>query len=138
MQRVFPNSILAAIGLLLALVNGAAIYFHLFYSIWWLDIPMHVVGGLWVALIALAFYFSPRMREPKRRTDPAVLAIGVLSAFAVGLLWEVFEFSLDTYVTLSVHDMSDTLNDLLNDLIGATIAADIFVTEKFNRICHDK
>jgi len=122
------------IGLLLAVVNGRAMYFHLFYHYWWFDIPMHFIGGLWLAFIALAYYYSPRLAEPKPHGDPSVLIIGVLFALFVGLAWELFEFSLDTFVTFAPHDMNDTLNDLLNDMIGAVFASEIFVTEKFNSL----
>jgi uncharacterized membrane protein len=124
--------VIAALGLLLAFANGLALYFHFFYYYWWFDIPMHVVGGLWLAFIALAYYYSSRLAEPKPHGDPSALIIGVIFAFMIGLAWELFEFSMDTFMAFSPHNMSDTLNDLLNDMIGAVFASEIFVTEKFN------
>jgi len=126
--------VIAMLGLFLAVMNGVAIYFHFFYFYWWFDIPMHVIGGLWLAFLALAYYYSPRFSEPKQHGDPSVLIIGVLFAFVVGLSWELFEFSLDKFIAFAPHNMSDTLNDLLNDMIGAVFASEIFVTEKFNRL----
>lgn len=133
MARKFSGWILASLGLFIAISNAIAIHYHLYYHLWWLDIPMHVVGGLWVALLALTGYYSPRVREPKRHGDPAALRIAVLSALVIGLAWELFEFSLDAMIVFGPYDMSDTLNDLLNDVTGAAFAALIFVTEKCNR-----
>ncbi len=132
MDRKFPYWILAALGLLLAVVNAFAIYHHLFFYIWWLDIPLHLLGGLWIGLLVLAYY-APRFREPDLLSDPAVLRTAVIAALVVGLFWEVFEFSLDRFIVINTHDMHDTLDDLLNDVIGAVFAAEIFVMEGFNK-----
>ncbi len=134
MDRAFPYWILAALGLLLATVNAFAVYYHLFFYVWWLDIPLHLLCGLWIGLLVLSYYYSPRFPEPKFRSDPAVLRTAVVAALIVGLCWELFEFSTDKFIVIGAHDMQDTMNDLLNDIIGGVFAAEIFVTEGFNKL----
>lgn len=134
MNKQFPTWILAGLGLILAIANAVAIRFHLFFFVSWLDIPMHVIGGLWVGLLTLAYYYSPRIKEPKNHSDTRALRLAVLATLIVGVTWELFEFSLDKFIVFGPHDLKDSMDDLLNDLIGAVFAAEIFVTERYNRI----
>ena len=77
---------------------------------------MHLVGGLWIALAAIAWF----AHTPRRMLSADVLfVIALSSALGIGLAWELFEFSLDTFVTLNPHDLSDTLQDLVMDALGA-------------------
>ncbi len=103
----------------------------------WVDIPMHVGGGIWVAWAALAF----GERLAPVRTLPAWLKVcGVIGAVAlVGVLWELWEAVGDTYLILSggvpLGDVPgafgfapfnarwDTLLDLFNDLVGGVLVA---------------
>jgi len=106
----------------------AIITFHIiamcnsmYFSIWWLDIPMHFFGGAWVALLFFAI-FGDVINESKINTFFGFLKILVLAiAFAVlvGVLWEFFEFSASRIFNIYLQgDLVDTMTDLLMDLCG--------------------
>ncbi|MBP6866324.1 MAG: hypothetical protein KBC12_02145 [Candidatus Pacebacteria bacterium] len=100
---------------IIALVNYGAIKFHWYYSLWWFDMPMHFLGGMWVAML-LAWYLS----DDRFSTDSVGRVI--LGAFIVGLSWEVFELLLNEQFVQNAYDLPDTLSDIFFDLSGAFTA----------------
>lgn len=132
MKTKFPFWVLALIVSLIGVMNGAASYWHLYYHYHWLDIPMHLAGGLWVGLSALAiYYFTPIVAE-KKHTVRTVIFIAIFSALIIGIGWEAFEWVVDQMTGLKHVDIIDTLSDIMNDLIGATVAAVIFIKKRYN------
>ena len=96
-------------------LNSMAMKFHWYFTIWWFDMPMHFLGGIFIGLLALAF--SPRR--------PVLTAF--LSVLMIGVLWELFEFSLDTFITYNPHNFLDTFSDLVFDLVGGLTASLYFL-----------
>lgn len=99
----------------LALAQQAAMTFFLYWKYLWLDMPMHFLGGV---CVALGFSILPFLRinlPPRMRTLPAYLAFVLF----VGILWETFEFANGiSLVSEKEHLLSDTLIDLILDLCG--------------------
>jgi hypothetical protein len=115
--------ILATLGLLLAVLHGAAEYYSLYWYFWWFDIVVHFVGGATLGLAALWFL---RFELPHlARTRVSLVALAVVAALVFGILWEVFEFATGTSGAL--HFWPDTLLDLLMDLVGAVAAYFAFI-----------
>ena len=106
-----------------------------YHAIWWLDIPMHLIGGAWVA--SLFFYLFNncwKILPPKGRFFPTlILCLGFVAL--VGVLWEFYEYLADVFINKThpffiVNDtklLFDTLKDILNDLIGGVFVAIIFL-----------
>lgn len=96
---------------------------NLYQRVPYYDLPMHFLGGIWVGLIVIAFwgrFFEPLNFE--RSFGNALKIAGIV--LTVGLLWELFEFSL-----YSLHaqfgiggyenmELGDTLKDLILDWLG--------------------
>jgi len=99
----------------IALVNYGAIKFHWYYSLWWFDMPMHFLGGMWVAMLIVWYLADHRF---------SIDSVGraILGAFIVGLSWEVFELLLNEQFVQNAYDLSDTLSDIFFDLSGAFTA----------------
>jgi hypothetical protein len=107
----------------------------------WVDIPMHVGGGIWVAWAALVF----GERIASVRALPVLIkVVGVLGAVAlVGVLWELWEAVGDTSLILSggvplagvaeafgfapFNNRWDTLLDLFNDLAGGVLVLAVWL-----------
>ncbi len=115
-------------------VNTIADAAHLYYLLWWFDIPMHMLGGLWVALTALVIYYHTPWVRRKDRSTSFVVAYALATTMVIGLLWEVFEFSVEHLVKLNDNGLLDTLKDLVDDLIGASVASIIFIKKGYNKI----
>lgn len=109
----------------IASLNQIAISFHLYWLVWWFDILMHFLGGLWVGLSALWFvYFSDFLKffEYNKRN---IFLISLITTIVVGLGWEVFEFIIE--VDFSNGYWKDTIQDLIMDTIGAITASIILI-----------
>lgn len=120
-------------------LTALAIARELYAEIWWLDIPMHILGGAWVAFIFFYLFFY---KEKILKTDISFAQLFILTisfvAF-VGIMWEVWEYlvsyyfsvnySLPNYYEMSYHGQTavfNTIKDLINDLFGGLIATTIF------------
>lgn len=112
----------------------------------WLDIPMHFLGGFWVAMV----YFMLRnqfqeVRPPEidhqyfgGRTSQILMIVSCLSFVAlIGVLWEFFEFLYDVFISSRGYSgfmqlgAADMIGDLFFDLLGASIF--LIIYKIFNR-----
>ena len=105
---------LAVLVLLIALNTWLGIDKNLYLSVWWWDIPTHFLGGVWAGLFA-AWLFKMR-----RRKISIMQCVGF--AFAIGLGWEVFEFTEGLSGSPFMPYWVDTLKDLLVDSLGGACA----------------
>lgn len=127
MVRNFPIWRIVALGLAIFIFNLIATYWHLFFLVWWLDIPVHILSGMWVALLLLVIYYHTDHIGRKEHSVLFVTVFALCSSLVIGLLWEVYEFVIDRSVALGDLQLSDTLKDLCDDLLGGAIAAWLFV-----------
>ncbi|MEK7195574.1 MAG: hypothetical protein AAB655_02675 [Patescibacteria group bacterium] len=91
----------------------------------WYDIPMHVFGGVWLAL-ALVYIFDGRifiLGEGRKLASFSILLSAVL---LIGIFWEIFEYSIDVFIfrkysfsSVPVYILKNSLSDLINDILGA-------------------
>ncbi len=95
---------------------------------------MHLLGGLWVGLFGVSWYYRSRLPKTKDATPLFVVVFAVAVTMTVGLAWELFELSAQTFIERAdVHDLGDTLADLVNDTLGALTAAYIFIRMGYNK-----
>ncbi len=73
--------------------------------------PMHFLGGFWVALLS-AYLFS---LQNTRATNVARIIFSVL---VIGILWEFFEIGVNEYVARNPFNALDTFSDIAYDLAG--------------------
>jgi hypothetical protein len=107
----------------ICLVNYLATRYVWFTLIWWFDMPMHFMGGFFVALVALwlARYTLLAKRILGRYRGNYIL-VGMVAAFVVGIGWEVFEFSLQSITLVTLATPLDSLSDMFFDLAGGAAA----------------
>ena len=100
----------------IAALHVVASRYYLYWTMWWFDIPMHVLGGMWISIMTL--WLLVRLRQEMREKWQAVIVF--LMVIGVGVLWELFEAG---YLDI-MHEpgyVFDTLSDLLNDLCGGAL-----------------
>lgn len=105
---------------LIFLLNYLAMRFYWYSSIWYFDMPMHFLGGLWLGL-ALIWFFKIKDISLK---SIFYLILGVL---LIGVLWEVFEIIIDKIITGNLFNTLDTISDIFFDLAGGTFAIFYFI-----------
>jgi len=109
-------------------LNSMAMKFHWYFTIWWFDMPMHFLGGVFIGLVSLAFLTNQEVGHPLGGpTSGKVILTAFLSVLMIGVLWELFEFSLDTFITYNPHNFLDTFSDLVFDLVGGLTASLYFL-----------
>lgn len=133
MKTRFPLWVLATLIVFIAVADACANYFHLYYLIWWLDIPMHVLGGTWVALSILVFYYRFAHLKRKDHSQEFVFALAIAAALVIGIGWEIYGWSIDHMLVIANGGVFDTLKDLTDDLIGALVAGSIFIKGGYNK-----
>lgn len=86
---------------------------HLYYEIWWLDIPMHILGGAGVAMLAVSVlkYFNKEISFSRI----------ILFVMIVGVVWEIYEYSMHYFLGYDWNGMLDTIKDLVDDFLGASL-----------------
>lgn len=113
---------IAALALFIAALHFAAGVYFLYWSVWWFDILMHFLGGLFISastLWLLRFEVPPGIRT----RIPVFITVFAV-ALAVGVLWEVFEKITGAYN--AVNYTLDTATDIAMDIVGMLSAYGIF------------
>ncbi len=99
------------------LMHLVALQFYWYYSLWYFDMIMHFLGGLWVALFFTYVFLRGKEPRPGRSLFLKVLA----AMLAIGILWEFYEYYLNI-VSATPWDKADTLSDIFFDLFGGLCA----------------
>ena len=128
----FPFWILPAIIIPISAFHAFATYWHLYFYIWWLDIPVHIFGGFWVGLTALAMYYHTLLKQKKNRSRKFIFAYVFGAALVFGGGLELFEYVIAQSIAGTEFDSIDTLSDVCNDLIGSMLAGAYFLRQRYH------
>lgn len=123
MDRKKTFAQLAALLYVVLGLHAAALYFFLYWNLWWYDIAVHALMGLWIGGMTL-FVFSGRARGDE--APPSLVRFGapIVTVLFFGLLWETFEWNLDHFViVLFQTDLTDTISDIGSGVGGGLISA---------------
>lgn len=104
--------------LFIFVVNFIANKFYWYYSVWYLDMIMHFLGGFWLGLVSLYFFSSKILPSYSFLLFLKILLFVLL----VGLGWEVFELLFNNIVAQNPFNILDTSSDLFFDLSGGLCA----------------
>jgi hypothetical protein len=123
MERKRLFKILTYLIVLLFLVNYVAVRLHWYVSIWWLDMPMHFMGGIFIGLLIVWFLFPKIFKEyfPPMLSLDLVLKI-VVGVLLIGVSWEFFEILVNNIFARAPFNTLDTISDIFFDLAGGTFA----------------
>ncbi len=102
------------------LLNYLAMKFYWYSSIWYFDMPMHFLGGVWLGLALLWFL---KIKE----ISLMLIFKMILGVLIIGVLWEIFEIILNNYTTQSPFNSLDTISDIFFDLSGGCFAILYFI-----------
>lgn len=118
---------ISLLAFMLGVLEIVALRFYLYWTVWWFDIIMHFLGGLWVSLITLWFYKAfADVRAHKEHGYLITLLIMIL----VGVAWEIFEVIAGLTMTSQAGYFFDTVLDLIMDICGALYAVHLVFGHK--------
>lgn len=108
------------LSIVIAVIHFFASKYSLYWTIDWLDILMHFLGGFLIGLIAVfIFFISGYIHYPKEHTLVVISSI-FGTVLIVGLTWELWEVFVG--FTDVINDLGDTIFDMIMDMIGAMAA----------------
>lgn len=130
--RVFipPEFVLLAIAFVFASLFLGEV--HGYYSrFWWWDIALHSGSGFSLGIIGfLLVYVLNETEDIGVHMKPGFVAFfAFLFAVGMGALWEIFEFSMDSFFGTNMQKemlgdssgLTDTMWDLIVDTLGALV-----------------
>ncbi len=122
---------ISILGIFMFFLQIFFIYESLYAKIWWLDIFMHILGGIWVAFIFFYWFFERDGFLHKKNGFWPNLILCLSFVALIGVLWEFYEFFFD-YFVLTQHQQSlaDTMKDLFNDLSGGFLVSIYYLLKK--------
>ncbi len=98
----------------LAVIHSIAITLSLYWRFWWLDIPMHMFGGV---IVALGLF---TLRDLRIIPNSFLKLVPVLAfVFFVALVWEGYELLIG--IPIESDYVIDTVTDLAMGLLGAIV-----------------
>ena len=97
------------------ILDFVATKFYLYFSIWYFDMIMHLVGGAALALFVM-WLFSIKVDQKQ-----GIFTI-ILGVLILGIGWEAFEFVVKQNVSEKGFNFIDTFSDLCFDLAGGLFA----------------
>ncbi|OHA02148.1 MAG: hypothetical protein A3C12_00060 [Candidatus Sungbacteria bacterium RIFCSPHIGHO2_02_FULL_49_20] len=126
---------ISTIGVMLGLLLGVhfiAVATDAYREIIWIDIPIHLLGGLIMgsAFLWYARRWLPKIRHESKRMVFILLLLGWTAL--LGVSFEFFEFSYDHLIATPYGwqkaqlGNADTMKDLLDDLLGGLLVLVIF------------
>lgn len=96
-----------------------------YYKLWWWDILLHAFSGIIIGIIGFTLVsILNREKRLSMHLGPGFVALFSFSfAVAIGVIWEIFEFAMDSWFGLNMQKsgLVDTMTDLMVDAIGALI-----------------
>ena len=121
----FPPSFLAAIALFVLATLYLGEVYDFYDRFWWWDLALHFGSAMGFGILGLLMVFM--MFQGDRYAAPP-WAVGVLSfcfAMTVGVLWEIFEYAMDTLFGFNMmkSGLPDTMGDFMVNTLGAALAA---------------
>lgn len=96
----------------------------LYQKVWLYDKALHVYGSAVAGMLAFVVVYTLNFTRRVRLSLPFIGIFTVTFAMAMGGLWEIGEFTVDSLFGKTTQSgLADTMWDLINDLIGGMITA---------------
>ena len=134
------------IAVVLAFIAAAVLLgemLNVYDAVWWWDDMLHGASGLIFGLVGLFLLFAINKRTDMRVAPVFVALFVACFAMACGVVWEIYEFTLDVFFKTTMQQwnmgsnaivigkeyqsmgLRDTMSDLITASIGALIAGAI-------------
>ncbi len=117
--------LLRSLGISVALVfvlNFLGVYSFWYATIWWFDMLVHFLGGVFIGFLIL--YLFPKIRQLSLKHLLMYVVGGVL---LVGIGWEIFEVIVWYMTNSSANSFSDSISDVICDTFGGLLALSFFL-----------
>lgn len=120
-----PPSFLAAIALFILATLYLGEVQDFYDRFWWWDLALHFGSAMGFGILGFLLVFMLFQGDRYAAPPWALGALSFCLAMTVGVLWEVFEYAMDTLFGFNMmkSGLPDTMGDLIVDAVGAALAA---------------
>ncbi len=123
----------SALQFIMILFIFAALYMgelrEYYLRFWWWDLLLHTLAGVIFGFIGyIIVYILNKEEKVNIVLSPLFISIFAVGfSVTVGVIWEIFEFSMDIFFKLNMQKsgLVDTMLDLIVVLVGAILTATI-------------
>jgi len=100
-------------------------YFDWYTSFYpYYDKIAHLISGTTVALIGFTLVLLLDQYTENNFNRPVIIFMIIMFTMAFGGLWEIFEYTVDTFLGVEMqHGLDDTMLDMIFVLVGAIVVA---------------
>jgi hypothetical protein len=139
-MRSEPDTLLRTLFILIwviAILHLGAEHYYWYWQYQWFDLPMHLLGGVWLGLASLwVWNHTSYLTRVKKRVQPTDFVVALVGGVLFGLLWESYEYLVWTHTErgLPIEYVPDLIMDLCMDTLGAVVGYGVYrVTMKHHR-----
>jgi len=102
---------------------GLGEYAGFYTTFWWWDLVLHSGAGFGLGLVGFLILYSFYAKGMLRMHPLLIVVFSFAFSLALGVLWEIFEFSMDHIflTTMQKSGLMDTMSDLIVDAMGALL-----------------
>lgn len=134
-QKIFIASLIVLV--LLATMHFVGIRFELYFHFEKYDIPMHILGGLWIALTV--FWLLPVLTKNCSIKNYKIKSfwVGLLAVIVLASVWEIMELWGGITSTSDKVYLEDTMGDYVCAFVGLLIGFVYFLNQRkcVNGVC---
>ena len=116
--------IVVLVFIYLSMYLGEIQNFYILFP-WW-DLFLHAISGVLLGAVGLALVHLLNEHKVTLKMSPGFVALFAFTfAVALGVGWEIFEFSMDSFLGLNMQKsgLVDTMWDLIVNTFGAALVA---------------
>jgi hypothetical protein len=120
-----PPSFLAAIALFVLATLYLGEVYDFYDRFWWWDLVLHFGSAMGFGILGFLLVFMLFQGDRYAAPPWAVGALSFCLAMTVGVLWEIFEYAMDTLFGFNMmkSGLPDTMGDFIVNTPGAALAA---------------
>jgi len=98
-----------------------------YVKFWWWDIFLHAFSAIIFGFVGFTILYFMYSRRTIKANPWAIAIFSFSFAIAIGVLWEIFEFSVDQILGFNMQKsgLVDTMWDLIVDTLGAILATSV-------------
>ena len=95
-----------------------------FAGFWWWDVLLNFAAAIALSIVGLTILYV-LYKDKKITANPFIIAFLTFSfSLAMGTVWEVIEFALDTFMNTTLQESAiDTMQDLVVNMLGALLVS---------------
>ena len=110
--------------LFLAQFLGSGVNLYRYIS--WFDLFTHFLSGIFTCFLSTLLLIHFRKFHPERPVFFVLYTLGIV--FLVAGVWEIFEFSMDTFTGSDLqHHLETGVHDTMEDMIAAFFGSMLFI-----------